>query len=104
MSDPYLHWVFSKPHLATGLPLGDLQMALDEAAEAGAHFCETPGRRHAARSWLQRNGFSPQVVELLDNMLETWKNLGSEPFFNFGLSNYLFLEMKYGTSFYIYYL
>ena len=76
-----LHSVFSKPHLATGLPLDDLQVALDEAAEAGAHFCEAPGRRHAARSWLQRNGFSPQVVELLDSMLEIRMNFGCEPFF-----------------------
>ena len=81
MSNRSLHSVFSKPHLATGLSLDDLQMALDEAAEAGAHFCETPGRRHAAKSWLQRNGFSPQVVELLDSMLEIRKNSGCEPFF-----------------------
>ena len=81
MSNRSLHSVFSKPRLATGLSLDDLQMALDEAAEAGAHFCETPGRRHAAKSWLQRNGFSPQVVELLDSMLEIRKNSGCEPFF-----------------------
>ena len=52
--------------------------ALDEAAEAGAHFCEEPGRLQAARSLLQMLGFSPHVVTLLERgqLMETQRKRG----------------------------